>query len=207
MKRLSVLVVCATLACAQPVLAQVAPSALGVTSPLGIGPGAQVGPTGIPMGATQLMTPGLSPLLPASPNCSASGLTSGIQSSIGLFDAGMNNPGGATMQTMCPTNGNPFANPSASASSPNGMSGLAGVGRTGIPMGATEIDSLGVSPQPPTTIFTLPSPAASLTTSPLAAAPTIVAPTPSMLPSTTTQTVPPGTPCPSTGMLPPSGMC
>jgi hypothetical protein len=42
------------------VLAQPAPPPLGIASPLGIGPGAPVAPTGVPLGATQLMTPGVS---------------------------------------------------------------------------------------------------------------------------------------------------
>ncbi len=49
-----------------PAFAQVgmitgAPAPLGVTSPLGFGPGAPVGDTGIPLGATELATPGVSP--------------------------------------------------------------------------------------------------------------------------------------------------
>src|SRR5207248_183111 len=36
---------------------------LGITSPLGIGPAAPVGPTRIPLGATELATPGASPIL------------------------------------------------------------------------------------------------------------------------------------------------
>ena len=48
-----------------PAFAQVgmitgAPAPLGVTSPLGFGPGAPVGATGIPLGATELATPGVS---------------------------------------------------------------------------------------------------------------------------------------------------
>jgi hypothetical protein len=34
---------------------------VGVTSPLGISPGGSVGATGIPLGATELTSPGLSP--------------------------------------------------------------------------------------------------------------------------------------------------
>ena len=34
---------------------------LGITSPLGIGPGAPVAPTGIPLGAFELSSPGVSP--------------------------------------------------------------------------------------------------------------------------------------------------
>src|SRR5689334_10888032 len=36
-------------------------SPLGLTSPLGLGPGSPVAPTGLPMGATELATPGISP--------------------------------------------------------------------------------------------------------------------------------------------------
>src|SRR4051794_15050423 len=38
-----------------------AQSPLGLTSPLGIGPGSPVGPTGIPLGATELGSLGVSP--------------------------------------------------------------------------------------------------------------------------------------------------
>jgi hypothetical protein len=34
---------------------------LGMTSPLGIGPGSPVAPTGVPLGATELASPGVSP--------------------------------------------------------------------------------------------------------------------------------------------------
>jgi hypothetical protein len=37
------------------------PSPLGMTSPLGMGPAAAVSPTGIPLGATELVPPGTSP--------------------------------------------------------------------------------------------------------------------------------------------------
>ncbi|MGZ3292311.1 MAG: hypothetical protein ACXU9D_03450 [Xanthobacteraceae bacterium] len=57
-------VTCSLLGCGRA-LAQVgmitaAPAPLGVTSPLGLGPGAPVGATGIPLGATELATPGVS---------------------------------------------------------------------------------------------------------------------------------------------------
>lgn len=49
--------------CCSPAFAQVgmvtgARASLGVTSPLGIGPSAPVGATAIPLGATELATPG-----------------------------------------------------------------------------------------------------------------------------------------------------
>jgi len=40
---------------------------LGMTSPLGIGAGAPVGGTGLPLGATELATPGVSPMTSGSP--------------------------------------------------------------------------------------------------------------------------------------------
>lgn len=48
------------------------PSPLGMTSPLGIGAGSPVAPTGIPLGATELASPGLSS---AAPGTSPLGLT------------------------------------------------------------------------------------------------------------------------------------
>jgi hypothetical protein len=47
----------------RPALAQVNPLPLGVASPLGIGPSAQVPPVGVPLGATQLVPSGLSPVV------------------------------------------------------------------------------------------------------------------------------------------------
>src|SRR5690348_14065386 len=48
---------------------------LGFTSPLGLGPGSPVGPSKIPMGATELASPAVSPLIsgtsPMSPAASA----------------------------------------------------------------------------------------------------------------------------------------
>jgi hypothetical protein len=69
MKRLCTAAVAATLLGCSCAFAQVggigtAPlTPLGVTSPLGLGPGAAVGPIGIPLGATELGTPGVSPMI------------------------------------------------------------------------------------------------------------------------------------------------
>jgi hypothetical protein len=58
-------------------------SPLGMTSPLGIGPGSPVGPVGIPLGATELATPGESSAVSgASPMVSA-GASSSSPSGIG----------------------------------------------------------------------------------------------------------------------------
>jgi hypothetical protein len=58
----------AALFACNPAFAQVGGTAspvpsLSPTSPLGLGPGSPVAPTGIPMGATELNTPGVSPML------------------------------------------------------------------------------------------------------------------------------------------------
>jgi hypothetical protein len=54
----------------------VVPPAVGMTSPLGIGPASPVSPTGIPLGATELASPGESPLTAAtSPLGSAVGVS------------------------------------------------------------------------------------------------------------------------------------
>src|SRR4030081_1043099 len=56
----SVLLGCST-AWAQVTVGTGAPVPLGLTSPLGMGTGASVGVTGIPLGATEMATPGVSP--------------------------------------------------------------------------------------------------------------------------------------------------
>jgi hypothetical protein len=73
-------------------------SPLGMTSPLGIGPSSPVGPVGIPMGSTELATPGESPAMSgASPMVSSGPSTSspgGIGSPSSVGRAGI--PLGAT---------------------------------------------------------------------------------------------------------------
>jgi hypothetical protein len=69
-------------------------SPLGMTSPLGIGPAPAVAPTGVPLGATELaspgvspMTSGISPLGPAT-GSACSGLGSPMSSGIATSTAG-----------------------------------------------------------------------------------------------------------------------
>src|SRR5271169_3949169 len=71
MKRLGIATVVATLlscnSALSPAFAQVGVMGgpipgIAATSPLGMAPGASVPPTGIPLGATELASPGLSPL-------------------------------------------------------------------------------------------------------------------------------------------------
>lgn len=167
---------------AQGALAQMNPSAtlpLGATSPLGLGPAAPVGPVGVPLGATQLATPGVSPAPPGSfiPG-TISGSTAGCSSTAGLSATpGMSDPtalfdGGASAGTAsgaCATAGSVASNPAASASSPGGFGGEAAVGRPGIPMGSSELVPGGLSPLPPAT--TTVAPALPMTQSPLTSAP------------------------------------
>ena len=66
MRRFLIAAVTCALLGGSPAIAQVgmvtgAPGSLGVTSPLGMGPGAPVGTMGIPLGATELAAPGISP--------------------------------------------------------------------------------------------------------------------------------------------------
>src|SRR5882757_701371 len=164
-------------------LAQVAPgtSPLGMTSPLGVGPALPVPPTRIPLGATELSSPGVSPMMSAaagsatgtSPACtfglgtSAMGTsTSTTGTMTGTSSATINSTGGTTASTTvfdgggmagtasgtCPViGGSSSGAPAASASSPT-MGSASTVARSGVPMGATELGVGGVS-----TLFTIPT--------------------------------------------------
>ena len=97
-------------------------------------------PVGIPLGSTEVATPGISPLNPAQDmtNCP----TSANSASPGaLFDGG-----GLAGNSSSACAG------SAAASSP--LSSPTTVGRVGIPLGATELGGAGISPSVP-----VPSPA------------------------------------------------
>ena len=176
------------------------PSPLGITSPLGMAPGSPVPPTGIPMGATELASPGLSgipmgvtdvasPGLGPAPagalgmtgngtTCLAMGSPSlGMSGSSTNFDGGGlavgtgTLPGGAATSGTCGTSSSGSASTSA-ATSPTSPGGAA---RTGIPLGSVEIGNAGVSPL-------------------------LVVPTPSPNPSTMGS----GTPCSTTRFSPSS---
>jgi hypothetical protein len=128
-----------------PAMAQVAgqndpslASPLGVTSPLGLGPGSPVAPTGLPMGATELATPGISP----PPDMSM------------VFDGG----GMATSVGSLPTpTDSALTNPSASASAPMPATSAQMVGRPGIPLGSVELGGGGLSPLPDPTTALVPA--------------------------------------------------
>jgi hypothetical protein len=173
----SVLLGCST-AWAQVTVGTGAPVPLGITSPLGMGPGASVGVTGIPLGATEMETPGVSPT--AAGTSALGSMTAGTCSSIGASaqpttsGPGNSSPGtsmagtsGATGGMSAPTalfdstgisgtasgtcagGTTPSSNPGASASSP-GNGSRSGVGRVGVPMGSTELGTGGLSPLPNT---------------------------------------------------------
>jgi hypothetical protein len=180
------------------------PSPLGMTSPLGIGPGSGVPPTGLPLGTTEVPTLGVSPTTSGTPpsltTCggiggsipqasfgaasSSMGTTSGIgtssagtSSSTLLFDGG--GTAGTASGTCAGAAGSSLAGPAASASSPTGMGSGSTGSRIGIPMGSTELGVGGLSPPP---VVSAPNPSAPQSTL-----------------GTTTS------PCPTTGM--PSSSC
>jgi hypothetical protein len=151
-----------------PVFAQVAGigspmPGMGVTSPFGMGSAAgSVGPTGVPLGATELATPGLSPAPPSTLGsgftvCSAvvgapSTATTGLYDGGGLGTAtGMSpTPMGTTSATSASTCNQASSSSSpgtlSSSSTPPSSSALLGIGT--IPMGSTELNGAGVSPTP-----------------------------------------------------------
>ena len=160
-------------------------SPLGMTSPLGIGPAAPVAPTGIPLGATELASPGVSPMtsgaspvVPAIGGATACSGTGAVGGSTGLANPGTSGSTtifdggglGGTASGTCAASSSSMA-PAASASSPTGMGWTSSVGQAGIPLGSTELNVGGLSPPPD--VLT-PNPSAPLSTL--------------------------GTPCPTTGM-------
>ena len=110
-------------------------SSTTTTFPMSLRPSSRVTPAGIPLGSTEIATPGISPTLatPGAPNCSSS--------SAPLFDSG-GLSGGSSMS--CGAYEPRSASPRSRTS----------VGRTGIPLGATELGDRGLSAAP---IAVLPS--------------------------------------------------
>ena len=166
------------------------PSPLGITSPLGMGPGTRGALGGIPLGATPLASPGVSPMTsgasPMGPTTGSVTMCSGIggsmpQTSFGMGSssvtgtssgtatstAGMSGFDGGGMAgtasgTCAAIGSNSLAGPAASASSPTGMGSASSVSRLGIPPGSTELGAGGLSP-PPTVVS--PNPSAPVSTS------------------------------------------
>jgi hypothetical protein len=159
-------------------------SALSATSPLAIGSGTPVAPTGIPLGATEMAAPGTSPA-PLSTmgmlGCSAAaGSTS--QTPTSLFDGGGMTGAGLS---ACTATGSAGAG-SAGSSMPTLSTFQAG--RADIPLGATEIGSAGLSPLPPVS---------TILASPMVLSPTTPLSTMAASPSMTATP-----PCPVTGTFP-----
>jgi hypothetical protein len=166
-------------------------SPLSATSPLAIGSGSPVAPTGIPLGATEMTAPGTSPAPSTTMSCStAGGPTS--QTATPLFDGG----GMAGVATSaCAGTGSAGTGGAGTGGAGTAGAGLSmptistlQAGRAGIPLGSTEIGSAGLSPPPPvSTMFV--SPIVPSTTAPL-----------STMGSPPSMTATP--PCPVTGTFP-----
>jgi hypothetical protein len=197
----------ATLFGCTPVFAQVGgvgipTPGISATSPLGMTPGSPVPPTGIPLGATELASPGLSPaptgpmVLPGYGNtCSAIAReATGSSGTSSVFDGGgmgtmagtgtgmgMTASGSTGAAAICGTSPGGNASSSSAMSSPS----PSGAVRTGIPLGAVEMGNAGISP-----LIVVPTPSPSSTLGMGA-------------PSTTGTMATTGTglPCPMTGTL------
>jgi hypothetical protein len=181
-----------------PALAQMSgdgspPPAIGATSTLGITPGSPVAPTGIPMGAMELSSPGISPLPTGAlgapgygtisgygTGCSTSAQPSSSSSTVydgGGMQVGASLPASAATMESCGASSS-----STAATSPTAPGGPS---RTGIPLGSVQIGNAGVSPQAfvptPSQTPLMASPPPSMTASPLP--PTTMSPSPSTMAS------------------------
>lgn len=103
-------------------------------------------PTGIPLGSTEIATPGISRPVPSQGsgggNCDS---VDGLQSSGTPFDGG----GVSASTSLSCADGNLIASPLPPSSL---------IGRAGIPLGATELGSAGVSPAAPASTSTTTNP-------------------------------------------------
>jgi hypothetical protein len=172
MRRLWMTVAIAALGCS-PAFAQVGGTSvptpgIAATSPLGMSgssqTGTSVGPTGIPLGATELTSPGISPMLTdptgmMGSTCSvdgsaSTGISGGISGASTYDGGGLAVGGGMLGGSAAPCSAASTGVASSMASVPSPFP--SGASRTGIPLGSVEIGSAGVSP-----LITLPAPAAS----------------------------------------------
>jgi hypothetical protein len=168
----------ATLLACNPAFAQVGGigspiPGMGTTSPFGMSSAAgPVGAAGLPLGATELATPGLSP---APSGTFGSGLTicsaafgAGSNNATGLFDGGgvgtaagmpemaIGETNSASASACNQASGAGSAGTLQSTTSSPGSSAPLGIGT--IPLGSTELGSAGISPTPcPLTGATLPT--------------------------------------------------
>lgn len=153
---------------------------IGTTSPLGMGAGSQVGPAGIPLGATEITIPGISPVAPSTSGmstCSSSpsGMT-GVASTGGMgAPSGIGSPGSSTLFDGGGTTGMAAgacaggANTTVTMTQPTTSTSLPGaVGPVGIPLGSTELGTGGLSPPPIALTFPLSTSTPLSTSAPLA---------------------------------------
>src|ERR1700704_2168402 len=114
---------------------------MGAPSPLGLGTGSSVSPTGIPMGATEIASPGVSPMptgvtgtiaMPSSgTTCSTSGTSpSGMFGSTASFDGGGTAVGAAMPATAATSGATAMSGTATSTSSGSGMSTTSGMPET-----------------------------------------------------------------------------
>lgn len=119
---------------AQTVTPSAPPSpGLGTTAPLGLGSSSPVGPAGIPLGSTEIATPGTS-FAPLPSHQFGAGCAGPSASSAAPFDGGGLSPGG---QATAPCQGQ--ANTGVAAPSGPARNSI------GIPLGSTELGNAGVS--------------------------------------------------------------
>jgi hypothetical protein len=180
MRRHAIAMILVTLLGETPALAQVgamgAPTpGIGVTSPLGMTPNSTTSPAGIPLGATELASPGISPAVPGTLGMSggATGCGTLAGSSPGMSSAGSTYDGGGmaigsgsslTGSTSMPGTSMPgtssmsgMCGGGASSSAPSATSTLTpspgGASKAGIPLDSVEIGNAGISP-----MVTVPAP-------------------------------------------------
>jgi hypothetical protein len=95
---------------------------VGITSPLGIGPGAPVAATGIPLGATELATPGVSPTTSGisslgSMTTGSMGTATACSGTQGSMQTGATGLGSSTVGTGTPMSGESSATGAVSGTS------------------------------------------------------------------------------------------
>ena len=169
MRRELIVASLATLLGCNPVFAQVAGigspmPGMGVTSPYGMSSATagSVGPTGLPLGATELATPGGSPAPPSTlgsgftvcstvvgaPSTAATGLYDGggLGTATGMSPTAMGTTSAALASTCNQATGSSNPGTLSPSGTPPSSSALLGIGP--IPMGSTELNGAGVSPTP-----------------------------------------------------------
>ena len=164
MKRFLIVLTAGPMLLCCPAFAQtsVPPTALlSDTSPLGKASDARIGGTGLPLGATEIVSPGISPLILASPgtgrgmggvSCATPGTSpANVHGLAAIFDGKGMSLGAAA---GAPASGQSMRPPRMSASQICGSDAGSFApspapgndNRVGIPLGATQIGNLGVSP-------------------------------------------------------------